>query len=931
MEPFTLLLLMWVATFAISIASRPKTKVENAKAAGLDEFDFPTATEGRMQPLGWGTDKVAGPNVLWYGDYRAIPIVKKVKSGMFNSKRQIIGHRYYVGFQVGICIGPSALRKIWIGDELVWSGNQTTDGDIAINHANTKGTFTFYTGSKTQAIDPYLDIHQSLAPAYRGLCHGVWTGGYVGETSQPKPWAFEMTRIPTGLGTAHPIVNSLDCNPMEMMYELLTRTDQGYGYSDADINLTELRTAGETLYTEGNGISFTLYSKKKITGLIKLLENQCECRFRIDPQTGQWRVVLMRDGYSIPGLRALDQDSILEVIDFSRAAWDQTVNDVRISYRRRANYYSASYAPAQDGANVRIQNRVVPISLTFEGVKDDTLANKIAWRELRSQSYPLSKGRFKVNREYWDAYEGEVVLFNYTIGSITITDLAMRIIRIDVGNKDEPDILVDVVQDIFSWRAASYADPDATNWVAPEKDVIPFPSDEQTAFEVPYAISRRDLYPSEGRIWCSGVSQGRGEIGFKIRQRNSAGTPAGDFFDAGDGDGFMFIGELDSSVDHDDATIDILTDMDITEILETTAFNIGNDLANLFMIEDEFVACTGVSVITGGLQLTGCYRGLLDSAQHSHASAASVLFINAGGTITDTAFTLTNNIHIRLLPFDVHDNVISEGDGDLTQIALTMDNRERRPYCPTFLSVNGTDWNPSPISMDASHGATEDDKGFDVGWTRRDFRIYDEVSQNHTDAETIDPTFPAANTTEYAVEITNDPLGTPTLLYSTAWQSTAADHAFRSTILRYTGGIIPTFIQIAIKTRHIVDAVTFESRYNLDYNFTTASAELTGDFNLGVLENQDVSNAWTAPDTGNYTLTMGHANTGGPIQYRLNGGSWLEAIATSATAGSIPGVTANDTIEVRSNGLTLSGVNETILRIDSPSSAEDAYAIFVDP
>lgn len=928
---FWFVFIMWVVTFAISEALRPKPELEDAKAATLDQFNFPTATEGRMIPLCWGTDKISGPNVVWYGDLRTYPVTEKIKTGMFSSEKVIVGWHYYVGFQMGICVGPAALRKIWIGDELVWSGNQTTDGDIQISHKDAIGTFGFYTGSKTQAIDSYLATHQSLAPAYRGLSYGVFKGGYVGETKSVKPWAFEMTRIPTNLGCDHPTVNTYDCNPMEMMYELLNSAEVGYGYPASDVDITEFKDISDTLYTEGNGVSFTLNTQQKITKLIKMIEKQCDCRFRIDPQTGKWRVVLARDGYSLPGLRKADNDNILEVIDFSRAAWDQTVNSLRISYKRRANAYGTSYAPAQDGANMRIQNRVVPVVWTFEGVKDDALANKIAWRELRSSSYPLSKIRMKVNRDFWDAYEGEVILVDYTIKGVVLDDLPMRITRIDIGNKENPDILVDAVQDIFSWRAASYSDPDATNWTAPDKNLIPFPSDEQVAFEAPYAISRRDLYPSEGRIWCAGVSQGREEMGFRIRQRNSAGTPSGDFYDAGNSNGFMHVGELDTGIDNDDATIDVLTTMNITEILEATAFDVGNGLINLFLIGNEFIACTGVTAITGGLQLTGCYRGLLDSAQDSHAAAAAVYFLNTGGVLTDTAFALTNNVHLRFLPYDIHGNVVSESDGGLTQIALTLATRERRPYPPTFMDLNSTQYPAGTVSLDTQHGANEDTKGVEVEWNRRDFRIYDEVSQNHTDAETIDPTFPAANTTEYAVEVYKVVGGTPTLLYTTGWQATAADYAYRSTILRYMDGVIPDEMEVRIKTRHTHTAVVYEAIYTLDWRFDSASTELAGDFNFGALVDLDVSNVWTAPTTGTYNCTIGHVNSGGPIEYRLNGGSWVTAIATSAASGSMTGVTASDTIEVRSNGLTLTGVNETIMKVDSSASAEDAYAIFVDP
>ena len=925
---FWFVVLLWAASFAVSQLLAPKPELEDARAATLDQFNFPTATEGRMMPMGWGTDKIGGPNVLWYGNLSAVAVTQRVKTSMFNSKRVIVSYRYHMGFQLGICIGPVALRKIWIGDELVWSGNQTTDGDISITgHPSTEGTFTFYTGSKTQAIDPYLATYQSLAPAYRGLSYGVFKDGYVGNTKQVAPWSFEVTRIPTALGTANPIVNSYDCNPMEMMYELLTDPRDGYGYPDADINLTEFRTAGATLYTEGNGISYTLLAQRKITQLIKMIEKQCDCRFRIDPQTGQWRVILIRDGYSIPGLRD-SSGSILEVVDFSRAAWDQTINSIRVSYKRRANNYGASFAPAQDGANMLIQNQVVPAIYTFEGVKDDALANKIVWRELRTHSYPLAKGRFKMDRSFWDAYEGEVFRLNHTIKNIDIEDMPMRITRIDLGNKADPHILVDAVQDIFSWRAASFDDSDTTNWTAPDKNLIPFPSDEQVAFESPYAISRRELYPSEGKIWCSGVSQAREEIGFRIRQRNAAGTPAGDFFDAGDSASFMVIGELDSGIDHDDATIDILTNLPISEIFETTDFNIGNDLTNLFLIENEFVACTGVSTITGGLRLTGCYRGLLDTVGVEHADAVAVYFINTGGQITDTAFDLTNNVHIRMLPFDIHGNIVSEGDGGLTQIDLTMSNRERRPYPPTNLELNSTQYPSGTVSLDVQHGSIEDDKGIKVEWNRRDFRIYDEVSQLDVDAETLDASFPAANTTEYAVEVWKDPDTTPVLLYTTGWQSTATDYAYRSAILRYLDGVIPSRLRITIKTRHTHTSVVYEATQTLNWDFDSASSELSGNFNFGALTDLTISNVWTAPDTGSYTCNISTANTGGPIEYRLNGGGWSTAITTSSLTGSIPGVTANDTIEIRSNGLTLAGVSETIFEALSPVSAEDAYAIF---
>src|SRR6185436_5887525 len=67
--PFWLTLLVYAALFVLSDLLKPKPELENAKPSGLGDFNFPTATEGRPVPLLFGTVKISGPNVVWYGDF----------------------------------------------------------------------------------------------------------------------------------------------------------------------------------------------------------------------------------------------------------------------------------------------------------------------------------------------------------------------------------------------------------------------------------------------------------------------------------------------------------------------------------------------------------------------------------------------------------------------------------------------------------------------------------------------------------------------------------------------------------------------------------------------------------------------------------------------------------------------------------------------
>jgi len=913
---FILTLVLWVGAFLLSQWLTPDPDVENARPKTLDDFNFPTATEGRAIPLNWGTDKIKGPNVIWYGDFRAIPITDTIKVSIFKKKKVTVGFKYYLGFQMGICHGPAVLKGIWIGDEKVWSGTQSTDAAISIDTQDLRGTFYFYTGSTTQSVNSYLSAHQSPCPAYRGLCYGVWQGGYVGNSTSIKPWAFEIERIPTALTSGtYSTVNSADCNPMELVYEIFTNTSWGYGYAVSEIDTTDWSTQAQTLYNEGNGMSLVLSNQRNATDLIKEVERQIDGHFRIDPATGKWKCALIRDGYSTSGLKTANVSNVVEMLEYVRGSWDNTINIIRIMYKRRANDYTDGYAQAHDAANMKIQGRKVPAMYTYVGVRDDTLANKLAWREVRANSYPFAKLRMKATRSFWDAYVGEVFLLSWQFEEFSVADLPFRITQIDFGQKENPEILIDAVQDVFSWRAASFANPDPTSWTLPSKNLIPFPATDQLAFELPYAIQRRNVSTDEGQIWTAGVAPGRAESGYEILQRNAAGSPSGDYYVAGNESGFTWDGVLSGAIDQDDTTIDVICDVSINEFLSAIEpTEVGEYLYNLFMIEDELIAATDVEEITGGLRFTGCLRGLCDTAQATHVDALQVWFLSTGGGIADTIFTNDYNVDLKLLPYDQFGNKVSASDAALTVINLDLDYRPRRPYPPTFMEWNSSGY-PTTVTITSDVVVT---------FNRRDYRILNEYSQHATDASTINGDFPSNNSTMYRLKLWDG----VTLKYTGAWNAGAATVTMTfEKILRYLDGL-PSTLTMSLDTKHTYSAVDYEAIQEIFHTADVNSSAYDNDFWFGVCQpSTTCPNAWTSvPDTGTYAFTIG-TSLSGDVEARINGGGWAQVIASGNTNGNLAGVTAGDTIEVRH--LDSSSSDEVLLTVDSPTSSVDAFGILV--
>lgn len=57
---------------ALAYVLRPKPVTSKPpKAAGIEEFEIPTAEEGRPIQVLFGKRREKGPNVVWYGDLKS--------------------------------------------------------------------------------------------------------------------------------------------------------------------------------------------------------------------------------------------------------------------------------------------------------------------------------------------------------------------------------------------------------------------------------------------------------------------------------------------------------------------------------------------------------------------------------------------------------------------------------------------------------------------------------------------------------------------------------------------------------------------------------------------------------------------------------------------------------------------------------------------
>jgi hypothetical protein len=457
----------------ISIALAPKPP--KPKAATLEDFDLPTAEEGRPVPVVFGTVRITGSNVLWYGD---LSTQKIKKSSMFGSTT--IGYKYFLGIHFGLCHGPiDALTKIECGDKLAWSGSQTANGAISIDQAGLfggkkkegglVGQFDLMLGADAQTANTYLDAQIAGAmPAFRGITGLVWRnvadGGYIGTTPYLKPFAFTVRRALQGWygGTAWYSAKALigaSMNPAHIVYESITNPEWGLGLPTSVIDTTTFTAAADTLFTEGFGLSLIWNREAKVEDFLQQVLDHIGGLLAFNRSTGKYQITLLRGGYDPGTLPEYGPDEILEVRSYQRQAWGETANELTIKYTD-ATTLKATSVTVHDLGNIASQGARIPQSLDFPGITDATIAQKVASRELTARSTPLAKVSFAMDRTAWASKQGDLIRLTWP--QLGLSQVVLRVFSIRSGTLTEGAIELEAIEDIFGLPSNVYTSQPAT-------------------------------------------------------------------------------------------------------------------------------------------------------------------------------------------------------------------------------------------------------------------------------------------------------------------------------------------------------------------------------------------------------------------------------------------------------------------------------------
>lgn len=381
----------------------------------------------------------------------------------------IVGYKYYLSWELGICTGPVDelfTVRVYPGDFLTidrqgFSALAGTEITFTMGGGEQGGTVRFYPGSHTQ-VRNVADPYNHFLANYRGTCFAVFQNYYMGQQPSPLSYSFEVGRYPVCLdengdviagmktrASANPASGAYyDANPAAILWEVFTNKRWGKGLDPALLDQDSFISCSEFFQTEEIGMSFTLETQTLITDAVEQIRSHVQTVVIWSGGKMYCRCLLDRSNAYEPRIR-INSDSVSNV-SMARPAWPSCPNELRATFLNRYNNYQSEVVIVQDLAGIATQERINSTTVDLPAFSSRATCDKAAKRLLGEVSYPQATLSFKTNRFETRMLPGDFIEFiwgEWSEGDITSF---WRVVEISDRDQDNAGIEIKLVEDLYA-------------------------------------------------------------------------------------------------------------------------------------------------------------------------------------------------------------------------------------------------------------------------------------------------------------------------------------------------------------------------------------------------------------------------------------------------------------------------------------------------
>lgn len=504
-----------------------------------------------------------------------------------------------------------------------------------------------------------------------------------------------------------------DQNPAHIIYECLTNQDWGMGYPASDIDDVQFGVAALKLFIEGFGLSFLWDKQQPLTEFITGVLQHIDAALYVSKTTGKFVLKLIRDDYTLLNLTILDEDSIESVDDVSRTSFGELVNSVSVVFYNLCISKPDS-VNAQDPALVQQQNAVVETTFQYPGITNQSLAARVAERELRGLSQELLSCTVYANRTAASLNIGDAFILDWP--DYQIDSVVMRVQEIAYGDGRTNRIKIKCAQDVFATDAEPYTagTPEQTDGPSAPESGYP-----RVLMEAPYYTIVRIVGDSEAETLFSdnpNLGYPMAVVGKPFATALSVDMMLDDGTgyvkrDTGEFSPMGILYESSNSVSLDKtSTVLVLEDVQDLEFVTAPTY---------CLMGDEIMSVEAINQNSDDLYEVTVGRGCMDTVPQEHtpdSAGGYVMFWKNFHCRSNIQYTDGELLDIKLLTNTWSD----QQDIDSTvEESLLMRSRALLPYPPGDFRINGESY---PDFIDTERNSNTDSNGdyFSFTWAHRD-------------------------------------------------------------------------------------------------------------------------------------------------------------------------------------------------------------------
>lgn len=491
------------------------------RASERELVDVPYVSEVDVIPVLFGTAWFTGPNVMFIGRQSLFDVDEDWLAA--DQKTWQYQHWYY-----SLCHGPVESWSARYGADRLLSNPPI--GEPAPSVFNTSETETLLLSERQFLLGRFgvgarLFLHALrvlpgtlsqtatitqaepglLTQRFPGLCYAYARYHRVGgdeRTGRPPQQAasFRVTRLSQRwqrLGSSPPGTYEQasqwyagkaaigdDMNPAHIIREVLTDPVWGMDLGELAPDEASFRSAADTLYAEGFGLSMVWAQESSALEFIQEMLRHIDGLLFVDSVTGKFELQVLRTG----------SGTLHDLTDPSDHIAPPTY--VRPSFRDVANKVTIKYSSPTVGRerSTTIANDALVLSLgevsstaSYPGIHSDELAAQVAGRDLQRLSTPLARVQITTTWSKGSSIRpADRVSFSWS--QYGIASMSLRVLSVGFGEIDDSSVTLDCVEDVYATTAALFGAPGASSWTPPED--TPLAPPRQLAQQLPLAFAR---------------------------------------------------------------------------------------------------------------------------------------------------------------------------------------------------------------------------------------------------------------------------------------------------------------------------------------------------------------------------------------------------------------------------------------------------------